>query len=82
MNPTISVDDETLGRARALARQRGVSLQDLLRRMLASLVGSRTANGTAGTAGTADELMGLLRKTAGNSAGAPIARRDAYEGRV
>jgi len=81
MNPTISVDDETLGRARALARQRGVSLQDLLRRMLASLVGSRTANGTAGTAGTADELMGLL-KTAGNSAGAPIARRDAYEGRV
>jgi len=76
MELTISVDDELLARARALASQRGVSLQDLLRQLLASLVGSRSANDTA------DELMALLRNAPGNSLGAPITRRDAYEGRV
>lgn len=76
MNLTISVDDVTLERARALARQRGVSLQDLLRQMLESLVGSRTASNTA------DELMGLLRGSAGRSDGKPITRDDAYDGRV
>ena len=76
MKLTISVDDDTLDRARALARRRGVSLQDLLRQMLASLVGTRTANDTA------DELMDLLRNSPGNSGGASISRNDAYEGRV
>lgn len=76
MSLTISVGYVTLERARALARQRGVSLQDLLRQMLESLVGSHTASNTA------DELMGLWRGSAGRSDGKPVTRGDAYHGRV
>lgn len=76
VNLTISVDDATLEQARALARSRGVSLQDLLRQMLESLVGEPCANSTA------DELRGLLRGSAGRSDGKPITRDDPYSGRV
>lgn len=76
VNLTISVDDATLERARALARRRGISLQELLRQMIESVAGQRTAQDTA------DELLGLWRQAPGRSDGRPIVRGDAYEGRV
>jgi hypothetical protein len=75
MNLTIAVDDKVLERARSVARRRGISLQELLRQMLESLAGSRTA------ADDADELIGLLRSTPGRSQ-EPIRREDAYDGRL
>lgn len=75
MNLTISVDDKLLERARRVARGRGVSLQELLRQMLESLAGARTAHDDA------DELMALLRESPGRSDGRGFTRADAYEGR-
>ncbi|MEM6789088.1 MAG: ribbon-helix-helix protein, CopG family [Myxococcota bacterium] len=76
MNLTISVGDALLKRARELARQRGVSLQDLLREHLERLVGQRPG------AEVADELIALMEKSPGHSGGRRIAREDAYEGRL
>lgn len=76
MNLTISVDARLLERARRVARQRGVSLQDLLRQMLESIAGARSAEDDA------DELMALLRGSPGRSDGSPITREDAYRGRT
>lgn len=59
-----------------MARKRGVSLQDLLRQMLESLVGERTADELA------DELFELFRTAPGRSERTGITRADAYEGRV
>ena len=56
MNLTITIDDRILDRARALARRRGVSLQDLLRRYLESIVGERPRDDIA------DELCRLMRR--------------------
>ena len=76
MNLTISVDDRTLERARALARKRGVSLQQLLRQYLESLAGSQTTDDTA------DQLLALLTDFAGHSGGKRFTRDEAYDGRV
>lgn len=76
MNLTISIDDRILDRARALARRRGVSLQDLLRRYLESIVGERSRDDIA------DELCLLMRESAGKSGGRPITREDAYRDRI
>jgi len=75
MNLTISIDDRTLDRARALARRRGVSLQELLRHYLESIVGELPRDEVA------DELGRLMRDSAGRSGGRPIRRDDAYQGR-
>ena len=76
MNLTISIDDRILDRARALARRRGVSLQDLLRRYLESIAGERSREDVA------DELSRLMRNSPGGSKGRPISRDDAYRGRA
>lgn len=76
MNLTIAVDDKVLERARKVARQRGISLQELLRQMLEALAGSRTADDDAA------ELIGLLRTSPGRSDGRGITRGDAYDGRA
>ena len=76
MNLTIAVDDKVLERARRVARRRGISLQELLRQMLESLAGARTADDDAA------ELIGLLRASPGRSDGRGVTRADAYEGRV
>ena len=73
MNLTIAVDDKVLERARLVARRRGVSLQELLRQMIESLAGSRTAEEDAA------ELITLLRSSPGRSDGRKWSRDDAYD---
>lgn len=72
MNVTISVDDELLERARTLARRRGMSLQDLVRKHLRLLVGKPSG------AETARELLELMEAHGGRSGGKPWRREDAY----
>ncbi len=76
MNVTISVDDELLERTRALARRRGVSLQELVREQLRLLAGERTG------AEVAEELLDLMEARGGHSGGRKVRREEAYEGRT
>lgn len=76
MNLTIAVEDDLLEEARNLARRRGVSLQELLREHLRTLVGER--NGVE----VADELLELMKTHGGHSGGRRWRREDAYEGRA
>jgi hypothetical protein len=76
MNLTISVDDDLLERARALARRRGVSLQQLLRDYLRALVGEQSPEAVA------EELLTLLDQHGGHSGGRRIRREEAYEERL
>lgn len=76
MNITISVDAELLERARRMARQRGASVQELLRDHLRALAGARSH------AEVADELLALMSRKGGRSGGRPFRREDAYRGRV
>ncbi|MDD9967760.1 MAG: DUF6364 family protein [Myxococcales bacterium] len=76
VNLTISVDDELLERARRLAQQRGVSLQELLRAYLRTLAGELSG------AEAADELIALMGKQGGRSGGQRLSREDAYEDRL
>lgn len=76
MNVTISIDDELLERARRLARQRGTSLQELIRDQLRLLAGKRSG------AAAGRELLELMEKHPGHSGGRKVHREDAYAGRV
>lgn len=76
MNVTISIDDELLERARRLARQRGTSLQELIRDQLRLLAGERSG------AEAGRELLDLMEKHGGHSGGRKVRREDAYAGRV
>lgn len=76
MNLTITIDDELLRRARELAGRRGISLQELLRDYLRTLVGERSG------AQVASELAALMRDHGGRSGGRRISREEAYEDRV
>lgn len=76
MNLTIALDEETLRKARALARQRGTSLQELLRQQLRSLVGEESGPSVAA------ELLSLMETHGGHSGGRRIDRNEAYEGRT
>lgn len=76
LNLTISVDDDLLRKAREHARRRGVSLQEMLRSYLRSLVGEASPEAVAA------ELLDLMRRTPGNSGGKKIRRDEAYEGRA
>lgn len=76
MNVTISIDDELLERARRLARQRGTSLQELIRDQLRLLAGERSG------ADAGRELLDLMEKHGGHSGGRQVRREDAYAGRV
>jgi hypothetical protein len=76
LNVTISIDDDLLRKAREHARRRGVSLQELLRAYLRSVVGEASPETLA------KELLELMRKSPGNSGGRRIRRDEAYEGRT
>jgi len=76
MNVTISVEDDLLERARTLARNRGISLQELIREQLRLLAGERTG------ADAAAELLDLMEARGGHSGGQRPRREDAYEGRT
>ena len=75
MNLTISVDDDLLRRARDLASRRGISLQELLREHLRSLVAHRSGEDVAA------ELLDLMEREGGRSGGRRFRREDAYEDR-
>ncbi len=76
LNLTISIDDDLLRKAREHARRRGLSLQEMLRSYLKSLVGEASPEAVAA------ELLDLMRRTPGKSEGRKIRRGEAYEGRA
>lgn len=76
VNLTISIEEKVLDRARALAQERGISLQDLLRRYLESIAGQ------PGRAEAAAELLDLMEQHGGRSGGKRPVRGDAYGDRA
>ena len=75
-NLTISVDEDLLHRARALARKQGTSLNALLRGYLENLVGEQPGEAVA------DELLMLMHEHGGRSGGRKIRRDELYEDRI
>jgi hypothetical protein len=75
-NLTISVDEDLLQRARALARKQGTSLNALLRGYLENLVGEQPGEAVA------DELLMLMHEHGGRSGGRKIGRDELYEDRL
>jgi hypothetical protein len=75
-NLTISIDEDLLYRARALARKQGTSLNALLRGYLENLVGEQPGEAVA------DELLMLMHEHGGRSGGRKIPRDELYEDRV
>lgn len=57
MDSTLSIDDETLARARSFAAQRRTTLEELFSEFIASV----------GAAGVADEFVRLMREQGGRS---------------
>lgn len=75
MNLTLSLDEATIERARAVARQQGKSLNALVREYLERLVGEQPGGDTA------EALLGLMRKHGGHSGGKRVARDELYRRR-
>jgi hypothetical protein len=76
MNVTLSLDEKVVEKARDVARRRGTSLNDLIRRFLAELVGQKTGEQVAA------DLLELMRREPGRSGGRRLRREDAYRGRL
>lgn len=72
MNVTLSIDDQTLNRARVLAQRRGTSLNQMIRDYLETLTASDPAQAVA-------ELERLWREEEGDSGGRMWSREDAYD---
>lgn len=72
MNVTLSIDGQTLNRARQLAQQRGTSLNQMVRDYLASLTGDDPQQALA-------ELERLWREEPGHSGGWKWNREEAYD---
>ena len=73
MNLTLAVDEETLERAREVARAMGKSLNALVRDYLASLSAAEDIEGELA------ELRQLSRRGKGNSRGWRFNREEAHE---
>lgn len=76
MNITLSVADDVIERAREAARQRGTSLNALVRRYLEDLAGVRNGDDLA------DQFDALWRERAGHSGGWRFNREELYEERI
>lgn len=76
MNITIALDDELVARAREIARAQGTTLNEMVRRHLESIAGTRPATRIV------EELTRLWDEYPGHSGGASFRREDAYKGRV
>jgi hypothetical protein len=76
MNLTIAIDDEELRKARRVARQRGTSVQQLIREHVRSLLDERTG------AEKGTELLALMDRQPGRSGGRKVRRQEAYEERA
>ena len=72
MNVTLSIDDQTLTRARLLAQRRGTSLNQMIRDYLETLTASDPAQAVA-------ELERLWCEEEGDSGGRTWSREDAYD---
>jgi hypothetical protein len=72
MNVTLSIDDQTLNRARMLAQRRGTSLNQMIRDYLESLTARDPGQAVA-------ELQRLWHEEAGDSGGRQWSREDAYD---
>jgi hypothetical protein len=72
MNVTLSIDDQTLNRARSLAQRRGTSLNQMIRDYLETLTARDPGQAVA-------ELQRLWREEAGDSGGRTWRREDAYD---
>ena len=72
---TISMEDQLVQRARAIARVRALSLQGLIRRYLETLTRHQGA-------AAAERLLSLMETHGGHSGGKRIRREDASEGRL
>lgn len=73
MNVTFSIDDETLERARELASQRGVSLDQLIRDYLEELTSQMSAEEMI------TKLTALWNQSGGNSGGGTWTREELHE---
>ena len=73
MNVTFSIDDETLARARELARQRGVSLDQLIQDYLHELTARMSADEMI------EKLNELWNNSGGNSGGRTWTREELHE---
>ncbi len=76
MNITLSVDDEIVARARKIAREQGISLNEMIRRHLEMVAGCRSSSQIVA------ELQSLWDKHPGHSRRRKISRDEAYEGRL
>lgn len=76
MNLTLSVDEKTVEKAREVARRQGTSLNELLRRYIASLAGKRTGEEVAA------DLQRLWAEGTGNSGGWKFNREEIYAERL
>jgi hypothetical protein len=72
MNVTLSIDDQTLARARQLAQQRGTSLNQMIRDYLDSLTARDPAQ-------TVAELRRLWQEEEGDSGGWKWNREELYD---
>ena len=76
MNITFTADERLVERASEVARRQGVSLNQLIRQYLESLAAEVPGEEVA------TMLLALMQEQGGHSGGRPIARDEAYEGRV
>lgn len=76
VNVTLSVPDELLARARAIARRQGKSLNDLVRRFLEQVAGLVLGEKVV------EDLLEEFSRHGGRSKGRRIRREDAYTDRV
>jgi len=72
MNVTLSIDDQTLARARQLAQRRGMSLNEMIRDYLETLTSSDPADAVA-------ELERLWSEEEGDSGGWKWNREELYD---
>ena len=76
MNLTLSVDDEVVEKARAVARAQGTSLNAMIRKYLESLGGDRDPEALV------RKLEKAWKESPGNSGGERWSREDAYADRL
>jgi hypothetical protein len=76
MNLTLSIPDDILDKSRKVAQQQGISVNEMVRRYLATVAGHGSASKVA------EELQTLWSAHPGRSGGKRFRRGDAYEGRL
>ncbi|QED28163.1 hypothetical protein FRD01_13165 [Microvenator marinus] len=76
MNITLSVDAQLVERARQVAKQQGISLNEMVRNYLQTVAGEVNGDDVV------RELELLWESHAGHSGGKRFDRSDAYEGRL